>query len=436
MDNKYALPHLTPLQCPLVSQRHQISCVSSLDHAASFNPKPGGHSLSNVDGPLCPDTYTPLHGRHSLMPWPVTPSGSTVSPRASPTIRPLDTTLFGVNNPYIPFSELQVHQDIPPPPTLLDTTQWASSGILTDLHHASAVTQHGICLPPNCAMPHSFAGYKITPSPEGYISFGELAHSSHDTFITAGNTELGGVGVMPGLQPLPIIPSLQLGSIYSSASPSSMNAVTIGNNPTSSNHTMLAPPASSYSGQPANAVADWPQRPAFLYHVLPKKGPSRRRGRRGRAINVDGLWIDEEDLLYGTTEASGLISVHECQWSKSNNPCGMWIIGTKAFVGSHIRKWHNSRRKDRHATRCQWHDCDTRGMLKDSINRHVVTVHLGEVFFCKGCGEESPRQDVYEQHVEHNEGCRGAGTVVTYQTEMKMISAHEALKRGGAVRDA
>ncbi|KAF9222371.1 hypothetical protein BS17DRAFT_185528 [Gyrodon lividus] len=241
---------------------------------------------------------------------------------------------------------------------------------------------------------------------------------------------------MSGLQPPPIVPSIHPGSMYSSMSPSSTSAINIGGSLASSHHTMLVPPTSSYSGQHADAVADQPQRPVVLYHVSARKGLSRRRVRRGCAIEVDGSWIDEADLLYGATEASGLISVHECQWSKSNNPCGMWIIGTKAFVGNHIRKWHNNRREDRNTTkcRCQWEGCDKRGMLKDSINRHILSVHLGEVFFCKECGDESPRKDVYEQHVEHSKGCRDAGAMVTYQAEIKIINAHEALKRGGAVR--
>ncbi|KAF9232222.1 hypothetical protein BU15DRAFT_67657 [Melanogaster broomeanus] len=100
--------------------------------------------------------------------------------------------------------------------------------------------------------------------------------------------------------------------------------------------------------------------------------------------------------------------------STSKKTCGVWAIGTKAFIASHIRKWHTKSREDRKGTKCQWDGCDAKGMLKDSISRHVVSVHLGEVFFCKECGEKSPRQDVYEQHIERSEGCRVSGASVTY----------------------
>ncbi|KAF9230606.1 hypothetical protein BU15DRAFT_57075, partial [Melanogaster broomeanus] len=128
--------------------------------------------------------------------------------------------------------------------------------------------------------------------------------------------------------------------------------------------------------------------------------------------------------------------VHQCQWARSKNPCGMWVIGTKAFIASHIRKWHTKSREDRKATKCRWDGCDVKEMLKDSISRHVVSVHLGEAFFCKECGEESARKDVYEQHVERSEGCRVAGASVAYRTEIKMVDAHEALRCGGAIRSA
>ena len=75
-------------------------------------------------------------------------------------------------------------------------------------------------------------------------------------------------------------------------------------------------------------------------------------------------------------------------------------------------------------------------MLKDSINRHVVTVHLGECFHCRGCDQEFPRKDVYNLHVEDSEACRGADAAMVYGIERRVIDTRQVLHRGGAIRYA
>ena len=67
-------------------------------------------------------------------------------------------------------------------------------------------------------------------------------------------------------------------------------------------------------------------------------------------------------------------------------------------------------------------------MLKDSINRHVVTVHLGEGFHCRGCDQEFPRKDVYNQHAEDSEVCRDAGAAMVYGTASRMIDTRQVLQ--------
>lgn len=72
-------------------------------------------------------------------------------------------------------------------------------------------------------------------------------------------------------------------------------------------------------------------------------------------------------------------------------------------------------------------------MHKGSTNRHVVTVHLGEGFFCQGCTETFSRKDVYNAHIEE-EACKDVGAVMVYGTERKAIGIHQALQQGNAVR--
>ena len=123
--------------------------------------------------------------------------------------------------------------------------------------------------------------------------------------------------------------------------------------------------------------------PIVIYCPPEKKASGRRRYRRACAIKIEGMWIDKEDLYTGAGQGNGMISVHECQWAKYNNPCGMWIIGSKSHIGAHIRRWHRQAHTEDSKTYCLWDGCTTnKVMLKDSINRRVVSVHLGEAFHC------------------------------------------------------
>ncbi|KAI9574211.1 hypothetical protein HD554DRAFT_2045351 [Boletus coccyginus] len=172
-----------------------------------------------------------------------------------------------------------------------------------------------------------------------------------------------------------------------------------------------------------------------IYSPPDKKGSAPRRSRRACAINIDELWVDKDDLHSDTGHSSGIISIYKCQWSMSGDPCGMWIIGSRSRVGAHIRRWHAGRRHADTTSKCLWEGC-AKTMLKDSINRHIVTVHLGEGFHCQGCDQEFSRKDVYNQHVEDCEACRGAVATMVYSVECKVIDTRQALHRGGAIRYA
>ncbi|KAI9573221.1 hypothetical protein HD554DRAFT_2059897 [Boletus coccyginus] len=162
----------------------------------------------------------------------------------------------------------------------------------------------------------------------------------------------------------------------------------------------------------------------------------RRRRRRPSAINIDGLWIDKDDLSSGASQGSGIISVYECHWDKSSSPCGLWIVGSRSRVGAHIRKWHTQSYAGS-MVKCLWEGCTSRkSMLKYSINRHVATVHIEEGFRCQGCNQEFSRKDMYDKHVQKSEVCRDAGAMMVYGTERRVIDTSQVLWRGGAVRDA
>ncbi|KAF8557838.1 hypothetical protein OG21DRAFT_1494390 [Imleria badia] len=162
----------------------------------------------------------------------------------------------------------------------------------------------------------------------------------------------------------------------------------------------------------------------------------RRRG--ARAIEYGGLWVDEAELFEGLTEPNGKLYVHQCLWEEDRSPCHLWIKSDKSCINAHIQKWHGGRPGgDKLEAECRWSACGKR-MLKESIARHILSIHLGEMRECRGCGKGIARKDAYERHVvkAESEGCRIAGALVTYSAEVRVIDARAALDGGGRMRCA
>ncbi|KAF8549734.1 hypothetical protein OG21DRAFT_557995 [Imleria badia] len=167
-----------------------------------------------------------------------------------------------------------------------------------------------------------------------------------------------------------------------------------------------------------------------------KMGSSHRSSQPACAINFEGLWIDKDDLDSAAGRGDSMISVHECQWDMTSNPCGMWIVCDRSRVGAHIRKWHTGEwNASRKIAKCLWGGC-TATMHTDSINRHVLSVHLGEAFHCQGCDKEFARKDTYIQHVKRDDVCRHTGPVKVYGTKRRVIDTRNAVRQGVAIRYA
>ncbi|KAH7883377.1 hypothetical protein F5I97DRAFT_1904558 [Phlebopus sp. FC_14] len=168
------------------------------------------------------------------------------------------------------------------------------------------------------------------------------------------------------------------------------------------------------------------------------KTPSHRRRRAARAIQFDGRWVDEEELLWGLCTPDATISVHKCRWDEQRSPCDLWVVGDKSCMNTHIQRWHGGKPGgDKLETDCRWSNCHKR-MNKESIARHVVTIHLGEKWWCQGCSDEIVRKDAYDRHVERSstQACRDAGAFVKYDAQGYVIDCHLVLNSGGKVRYA
>ena len=174
-------------------------------------------------------------------------------------------------------------------------------------------------------------------------------------------------------------------------------------------------------------------------HIPPQDSTiSSRRRRCIRAVEYSGLWIDEEELLKGLMKPDGKLNVHQCRWEEGHSPCHLWIKGDKSSINAHIQKWHNGKSGgDKVEVGCLWSACG-RTMLKVSIARHIVSIQLGEMWECLGCGKEITRNDTFGKHAVTSdfEPCRNAGALITYAADVRMIDVRAALDNGGRVRYA
>ena len=203
----------------------------------------------------------------------------------------------------------------------------------------------------------------------------------------------------------------------------------------------FTPTSPHFSPHPASTgPLESDHRPHHVFYRAPPQdstGSSRRR-RAARAIEYNGLWIDEEELLKALTEPDGKLTVHQCRWGDDHSPCPLWIKGDKSCINTHIQKWHGGKPGgDKFQADCRWSACG-KSMLKESIARHIVTVHLGEVWECQGCGKEIVRNDAYGRHAVRSNfnACRTSGALITYSVDARVIDARAALESGGRLRYA
>ena len=181
-------------------------------------------------------------------------------------------------------------------------------------------------------------------------------------------------------------------------------------------------------------------RPHFILNRLPDRNPagSSRRRRAAHAIEHNSLWVDEDELRKALLEPNGKHIVHQCRWGEGHSPCGLWITGDKSSINVHIQKWHGGMRGgDKSQADCRWSGCG-QTMLKESIPRHIVTIHLDEVWECRGCGKSFVRNDAYRRHAAKSESpaCQTSGALVSYSADAREIDARAALESGGRVRYA
>ena len=205
----------------------------------------------------------------------------------------------------------------------------------------------------------------------------------------------------------------------------------------------LAPTSLALSPHPApSRLLETGHRPHLILHRSPNRNAtsSSRRRRAARVIEHNGLWVDEDELLKALSEPNGKFIVHQCRWDEGHSPCGLWITGDKSSINVHIQQWHaggGSLGGGKSQADCRWSGCG-KAMQKESIPRHIVAIHLNEVWECQGCGKELVRNDAYGRHAtkSNSPACQTLGALISYSADAREIDARATLESGGRVRYA
>ncbi|KAG2356344.1 hypothetical protein BDR07DRAFT_1613154 [Suillus spraguei] len=152
---------------------------------------------------------------------------------------------------------------------------------------------------------------------------------------------------------------------------------------------------------------------------------------RPRAYVVDGLLVDEEDLVHGNSN-NGFIHVHAC--NREDSLCGLWVKADRRSIIRHGQRRHGDARGggDR-LTTCTWLGCD-RQMRASDVPRHALSAHFGVTWICRdaGCSKVFSRHDSFKAHAKKR-GCLGAGlgAIMRYDDDTRLIDIHDVSRSSG-----
>ena len=120
--------------------------------------------------------------------------------------------------------------------------------------------------------------------------------------------------------------------------------------------------------------------------------------------------LSSTDHIFGCTTASSrlvdgwddpITRMHVCQWADQGILCGETIRGNKRNIALHLYRRHNiPLGAHKMQQECRWLNC-SRVMQRESISRHIHTVHLRERARCScGCGLFFARSDSLRRHLK------------------------------------
>jgi len=88
-----------------------------------------------------------------------------------------------------------------------------------------------------------------------------------------------------------------------------------------------------------------------------------------------------------------------CQWVTNGACCGVLVVADRRSVIKHLRAHDIRPGEDKARQTCLWESCTTT-LNKESLARHILTVHLKEGVNCAECGLSFAREDSLKRHLK------------------------------------
>jgi hypothetical protein len=172
-----------------------------------------------------------------------------------------------------------------------------------------------------------------------------------------------------------------------------------------------------------------------MHACRPQASPSGSGSKENRSqvMKIEGIIVDAEECRRKRTEGIKKSDFYCCAWDLDGSPCGMWIGGEKRDIREHLQKWHGVKKGlDKDRISCLWWGCETRPLRKESLSRHIRSVHLGLRWKYLCCGNLYTREDAGGKH-EHAEGVDGkepqdGPVAVLLGPGARVINMHAALE--------
>jgi len=96
----------------------------------------------------------------------------------------------------------------------------------------------------------------------------------------------------------------------------------------------------------------------------------------------------------------GRTRTSECRWLTNGALCGVYVMADRRSVFKHLQGVHDIRPgEDKARQTCLWESCTTT-LNKESLVRHILTVHLKEGVGCAQCGLSFAREDSLKRHLK------------------------------------
>ncbi|KAG1794339.1 uncharacterized protein HD556DRAFT_1308058 [Suillus plorans] len=174
-----------------------------------------------------------------------------------------------------------------------------------------------------------------------------------------------------------------------------------------SSHTLpWSPDASSSNGSLSRDYFPWANRHAQDHHVEPSSGDIQNHAQNSCDVYLSSF-CGGTDLHSPTpswsekrSDYTSLIGTScQCCW---DGGCLSVLTVDRSEVMKHLQLHHGVKSGgDKDKISCHWDGCE-KEIQKESISRHIVTVHLSDKTKCGGCGKQYTRLDSKLRHLKRS----------------------------------